>query len=141
MPSIDQMKRLPLNWQSIAPANSMVLGEHSVVYGHPAIACALDQYIYIDWQSRPDDEIHIHSALAEHSTNIQSLLTKEQAIHPQLKFVCHALVAFADHLTFGLTIRIRSEFSSTIGLGSSAAVLAAMLSGLNQNHKTTEINS
>ncbi len=132
MPSIDQMKRLPLNWQSIAPANSMVLGEHSVVYGHPAIACALDQYIYIDWQSRPDDEIHIHSALAEHSTNIKSLLTKEQAIHPQLKFVCHALVAFADHLTFGLTIRIRSEFSSTIGLGSSAAVLAAMLSGLNQ---------
>lgn len=103
-----------------------------MVYGHPAIACALDQFIHIDWQSRPDNEIHIHSALAEHSTNIQSLLTQEQAIHPQLKFVCHALAAFAESLPFGLTIYIRSEFSSTIGLGSSAAVLAAMLSGLNE---------
>lgn len=128
----DIKRHLPSKWQSLAPANSMILGEHSVVYGHPAIACALNQFIHIDWQSRPDREIHIHSALAEHITNIQSLLTQEQAIHPQLKFVCHALAAFADRLPFGLTIRIHSEFSSTIGLGSSAAVLAAMLSGLNQ---------
>ncbi len=133
MPLAQDMKSpSPLTWQSVAPANTMILGEHSVVYGHPAIACALNQFIYIDWQSRPDREIHIYSALADHITNIQNLLTQAQAIHPQLKFVCHALAAFADRLPFGLTIRIQSEFSSTIGLGSSAAVLAAMLSGLNQ---------
>nr|WP_246261983.1 GHMP kinase [Thiomicrorhabdus cannonii] len=55
----------------------------------------------------------------------------EKVDHPQLRFVIEALKAFADSLPHGLQIEIRSEFSSTIGFGSSAAVLAAMLDGLN----------
>jgi len=113
-------------WLSRAPANTMILGEHSVVYGHPAIACALDQFITIDWQARQDSEIHISSELAHFQTDIQHLNT-----HPKLRFVGLALQAFKPHLSFGLNIDIKSEFSSTIGLGSSAAVLAATLHGLN----------
>ena len=114
-------------WLSEAPANTMILGEHSVVYGYPALACALDQFIHIRWQQRQDNLIQIVSALANHETNINQL-----EAHPQLTFVMQALQAFKDKLSFGLTIEIESDFSSTIGLGSSAAVLAAMLSGLNQ---------
>jgi len=129
---------LSKHWQSQAPANTMILGEHSVVYGHPAIACALDQFITIDWQLRSDNEVHIHSALANLQTNIFKLEN-----HPKLQFVIKALHAFQPHLTHGLTIKITSEFSSTIGLGSSAAVLAAMLNGLNtitqQQHNTLKL--
>lgn len=114
-----------MKWQSQAPANTMILGEHSVVYGHPAIACALDQFIRIDWRARSDHAIHITSTLATHSTDLETL-----SVHPQLTFVGHALLAFQDQLSFGLDIHIHSDFSSTIGLGSSAAVLAAMLNGL-----------
>jgi len=116
-----------IQWHSQAPANSMILGEHSVVYGHPAIACAIDQYIHIHWQSRQDQALHIYSALGEHHTQIETI-----TLHPKLKFVIAALQAFQNHLPHGLDIKITSEFSSTIGLGSSAAVLAATLSGLNQ---------
>ncbi len=115
-----------LQWHSQAPANTIILGEHSVVYGHPALACALDQWIHIDWQARSDKRICITSALANFQTDIETLET-----HPELQFVIKALQAFQTELAFGLNITIHSEFSSTIGLGSSAAVLAAMLDGLN----------
>lgn len=115
----------PQQWQSQAPANTMLLGEHSVVYGHPALACALDQFVTIRWQARPDKALHIHSALGNHQTQIDQI-----TLHPKLKFVVAALQAFQNQLPHGLELDINSEFSSTVGLGSSAAVLAAMLVGL-----------
>ena len=118
-------------WRSTAPANTMILGEHSVVYGQPAIACALDQFVTIHWQTRQDSAINIYSALGEHHTQIDNI-----TLHPKLSFVIAALQAFQSHLTCGLDIQVESEFLSTIGLGSSAAVLAAMLSGLNTICKT-----
>ena len=98
----------------------------------------LDQFITIDWQLRQDTEIHIHSELATFQTHINSLES-----HPKLQFVLKALHAFQPYIKQGLNITIQSEFSSTIGLGSSAAVLAAMLDGLNtltqQHHSTTDL--
>lgn len=121
-----------MKWFSRAPANIMLLGEHSVVYGHPALACAIDQFMEIEWQATNDDLICIQSALADYSFSLQELReTPEKVEHTQLRFVIEALKAFADSLPHGLQIEIRSEFSATIGFGSSAAVLAAMLDGLN----------
>jgi len=122
-------------WISSAPANLMLLGEHSVVYGYPALACAVDQRIEIQWSKTDQQTICIKSELA----NFQFTLAELQAFknhpeldHPKLRFVMHALNAFGKQLSHGLQIEIISEFSSTIGLGSSAAVLAATLHGLNQ---------
>jgi mevalonate kinase len=117
------------NFISKAPANTMLLGEHSVVYGHPALACALDQWISIEWQAREDDSIVIISDLAQYSANLHDL-----GCHPKLQFICLAFARFQNALLekgFGWDLRVNSEFSSTIGLGSSAAVLAATLFGLN----------
>lgn len=114
---------------SRAPANSMILGEHSVVYGHPAIACGLDQWLEIHWTPLSEPKIEIQSTLAKFATPLEDL-----AIHPDLKFIGHALQAFAPALQQnqqGWKLDVRSEFSSTIGLGSSAAALSATLVGLN----------
>ncbi|MDG6773963.1 GHMP kinase [Thiomicrorhabdus sp. ZW0627] len=123
-----------MNWISRAPANLMLMGEHSVVYGHPALACAVDQFIEIEWQSTDDGLICIESELSDYELTLEELKIAplEAFEHPKLRFVIHALKAFAPSLQHGLQIVINSDFSSTVGLGSSAAVLAASLHGLNQ---------
>ncbi|MDG6778551.1 mevalonate kinase [Thiomicrorhabdus sp. zzn3] len=121
------------NWISRAPANLMLLGEHSVVYGQPALACSVDRFIEMEWQRTDDSIICIDSALGQYSFTLTELKNESSKLdHPKLRFVLHALKTFAGDLEHGLQIEIRSEFSDTIGLGSSAAVLAATLVGLNQ---------
>lgn len=124
-------KEVNVKWSSNAPANLMLMGEHSVVYGHKAIACSLNHRLSIDWSTRDDTQIHISSTLGNHFTDTQTL-----AEHPDLKWVMACLRYYQPKLTSGLNIQIESDFSATVGLGSSAAVLAATLGGL--NHFTQE---
>ncbi|PLA74135.1 GHMP kinase [Hydrogenovibrio sp. SC-1] len=121
-------KEVIVKWSSSAPANLMLMGEHSVVYGHTAIACALSQRIHIDWQTREDDQILIQSTLGHYQTTRQAL--PECHAPSKLIWVIRCLQHYQIKLKTGLSITIKSDFSDTLGLGSSAAVLAAMLGGL-----------
>lgn len=115
-------------FRSRAPANLMLMGEHAVVHGYPALACAIEQWIQIEWKVLPESEqVIIHSELANHTTD-----WRNWQVHPKLQFVQAALQAFRAPLQqqkLGVCLTIRSEFSSTLGFGSSAAVLAATLGG------------
>ncbi|WP_052501414.1 mevalonate kinase family protein [Thiomicrospira microaerophila] len=118
MPKINQ-------FISSAPANTLLMGEHSVVYGQPALVVALPPRIKIHWQARDDQIIEIQSSLAHYRNPLSQLDD-----HPQLRFVLAALRLFQPQLTTGWTLKIDSEFPSDWGLGSSAAVLAACLVAL-----------
>lgn len=102
-----------------APGSIMMTGEHAVVYGAPAIVCAIEQRIRIRVSTRADREIHIESALAAHHTDLATL-----ADHPQLRFLIAALRQ--NPPASGLDIAIDSDIDPTLGLGSSAAVTAAI---------------
>lgn len=114
-----------IQYISSAPANVMIMGEHSVVYGQPALVASLTPRIYIEWSTRDDRQIEIISELAHFTTSLDKIED-----HPKLRFVLAALKAFAPQLSQGWTLRIHSEFPDDWGLGSSAAVLAACLVGL-----------
>lgn len=124
-----------MKWFSSAPANIMLMGEHSVVYGQPALLAALTPTINITWQARTDRKLVIHSALAGFETQLDSIND-----HPNLRFVLQAVRSFPVQLDFGVTLKIDSEFPADWGLGSSAAVLAATLIGL-QHITQTKLSS
>lgn len=104
-----------------APGSIMLMGEHAVLRGARAIACAVDSYMHLRLTPRDDRQVQVHSALGQYS----ALLDRLPASEP-LAFVVTAIRHWADRLPSGFDLRIESEFSHTVGLGSSAAVVAAL---------------
>ena len=107
------------------PGSIMLMGEHAVLFGEKALACAVDKYIHIELVPRADSEIHIDSALAQYQSVLENI-----ADEPKLSFVIAAVRRYSAKLPSGFLLRIQSEFSHKVGLGSSAAVTAGVVAAL-----------
>ncbi|WP_019894151.1 mevalonate kinase family protein [Hydrogenovibrio halophilus] len=117
-----------MQFETSAPANTMILGEHAVVHGHPALVAALSPRLRIRWQTLTEKQVVIESDLGNLSAD-WSELDPDQC--PPLKWVIHALLTQRRALAnTGLRLRIDSEIDPTQGLGSSAALAAALVGGL-----------
>jgi mevalonate kinase len=109
-----------------APGSLMLLGEYAVLYGKPALVCAIDKRITVNLTPRQDQRIEIQSAT--HGQYLTELVQLE--IKPPFQFVLSALKQFQGKLKYGCTLEIISEFSDKMGFGSSAAVTVATLTAL-----------
>lgn len=108
-----------------APGSIMLMGEHAVLFGHRALACAVDKYIHVELTPRSDRLFIIDSALAQYQATLDN-----PGDDARLSFVLASVRRFGAQLPGGFELRIRSEFSHTVGLGSSAAVTAAAIAAL-----------
>jgi mevalonate kinase len=111
--------------QASAPGSLMLMGEHAVLRGHPAIVCAINKRMKVKLTPRPDPTIFLHSALGEHETTLDELAPNES-----FRFVLGAIRSCRAGLAQGFDLEIRSEMSHQMGLGSSAAVTVAVLAAL-----------
>jgi len=110
-----------------APANTMLMGEHAVLFGHSALVCALTQRIYVRANKRIDGQIVIESGLGHFQCPLADLHAQLCESTP-FTFVLQAL-ALCD-LAEGVQLTIESDFGHTLGLGSSAAVTVATLGAI-----------
>lgn len=103
----------------------MLMGEHAVLRGEPALVCAIDKRIRVELTPRGDGTVTMHSALGRHETALGELVADES-----FRFVVGAVRAVKDELAQGFDLEIRSGMSHQMGLGSSAAVTVATLAAL-----------
>jgi len=103
-----------------APGKIYLFGEHAVVYGKTAIACAVDLRTRASVER--SEEVVIRSAIG--TTGI------DHAVHP---YVSKCIEKIRSHAEIGgVEICIESDIPVSAGLGSSAAVTVAVLSALNE---------
>lgn len=113
-------------FKASAPGSLMLLGEYGVLYGKPALVCAVDKRITVTLTPRMDDRIEIFSEKhGQYSTTLAEI-----KIEKPFQFVLGVLKQYQAKLKRGCDIHIVSEFSDQIGFGSSAAVTVATIAAL-----------
>jgi len=115
-----------------APAKIILLGEHFVVYGEPAIVMAIDKRAYARVEKRNDNRIHVRSMdlnlevfFENGSFRVEQGDPKEAKMkfEPVKQAIEKVMEKHGQHV--GLDIEINSTVPVGAGLGSSAAVIAA----------------
>ncbi len=109
----------------IAPGKMFLSGEYSVLYGHPAIVLSINKYVRVNISRSNEFSISIYNKTYTGSYN-----SLKQTIRKLSPHTYHVL-SYVDNL-FGLD-NLKIEIKSDIpfkGLGSSSAILTALLYGL-----------
>ena len=70
-----------------APGSLMLMGEHAVLRGQPAIVCAISKRLKVALTPREDQAVRLHSVLGEHETTLEEL-----APNDSFRFVLAAIV-------------------------------------------------
>jgi mevalonate kinase len=109
-----------------APGSLMIMGEHAVLHGYSALAMAINKRLNIQITPRNDRKFLIHaSTLGNYQGHLDTL-----PIEPPFHFALKTLEFFQSQLPCGINIDIQSEIDPKKGLGSSAALVLALLVGL-----------
>jgi mevalonate kinase len=106
-----------------APGSMIMFGEHSVLRGKHSIVLAIEQRLYVTLKPTSNREISINSPIGSYVTTLDQL-----NVQAPFQYVLQVLQDFPPET--GIDIEITSEMSSTMGFGTSAAVVVSLLAGL-----------
>jgi mevalonate kinase len=109
-------------YHASAPATLMLLGEHGVLRGGHALVAAVNQRLHVILEPLQTQDIEIESELGHYKTSLGHIHSE-----PPFTYILTLLKLMEPEFKTGFKLRIQSEFKSTLGFGSSAAVVVATL--------------
>ena len=113
-----------------APAQSFLFGEHAVLYGYPAIACAVDVRSRVIARRREDKKVVLRSNAFKLEFRGENLNGRIKGNGPEglsILAKCLEEILVKNNYREGIDITIRSEIPLASGMGSSASVAASMI--------------
>lgn len=110
-----------------APGTLMLLGEHAVLDGRLALAAAVDARLKVTLVPHDTHAITIHSTLGTCECTLTDLgaASSTRLGGHAFRFIIMSLRQYASQLPSGFRLEVETDFSDTIGFGSSAAVTVA----------------
>lgn len=103
----------------------MIMGEHAVLRGKTALVGAVNKRITVTVMPQKNNNVDIYSTLGEYHGALNQLHDA-----PLFRFILNVIKFYQHKIPCGFELNVDSEFSSQIGLGSSAAVVVATLACL-----------
>jgi mevalonate kinase len=123
-----------------APGKVYLFGEHAVVYGEPAVPCAIERRAHVTVEERDDDRVRVHAQdlhlegfVVEYDGDLArppDLDASNALVDAAMGYVNEAVEQAreaAGRPAAGFDVRIDSEIPLGAGLGSSAAVSVAAI--------------
>ena len=124
-----------------APAKIILFGEHSVVYGKPAIAAAIDMRTYVRAEFNKNGRIRIEArdiktpgltvSFSEDQIYFETDYGKAAEVLSYVREAINLVMEEADRQK-GVTVSITSQIPVGAGLGSSAAVAVATIGAVSK---------
>ncbi len=125
-----------------APAKIILFGEHSVVYGKPAIAAAIDLRTYVTARFNENGRIKIEArdiktpglivSFSENEIYFESDYGKAAEVLSYVRQAIELVREESDRSGKGVTVSITSQIPVGAGLGSSAAVAVATIGAVSR---------